>query len=37
MLRRSERTLRERMKISVFHDDQHGTAIMVGAAVINGL
>ena len=32
-----ERTLRERMKIPVFHDDQHGTAIVVGAAVINGL
>jgi malate dehydrogenase (oxaloacetate-decarboxylating)(NADP+) len=26
----------ERMKIPVFHDDQHGTAIIVGAAVING-
>ena len=32
-----ERKLRERMKIPVFHDDQHGTAIIVGAAVINGL
>ena len=32
-----ERRLRERMKIPVFHDDQHGTAIIVGAAVINGL
>src|SRR5712672_4395045 len=32
-----ERALRERMKIPVFHDDQHGTAITVGAAVINGL
>nr|WP_315596350.1 NADP-dependent malic enzyme [uncultured Cupriavidus sp.] len=32
-----ERKLRERMKIPVFHDDQHGTAIVVGAAVINGL
>jgi len=32
-----ERALRERMKIPVFHDDQHGTAIVVGAAVINGL
>ncbi len=32
-----ERRLRERMKIPVFHDDQHGTAICVGAAVINGL
>ena len=32
-----ERKLRERMKIPVFHDDQHGTAIVVGAAVISGL
>jgi malate dehydrogenase (oxaloacetate-decarboxylating)(NADP+) len=32
-----ERKLRQRMKIPVFHDDQHGTAIVVGAAVINGL
>ncbi|HEY8050027.1 MAG TPA: NADP-dependent malic enzyme [Ramlibacter sp.] len=32
-----ERKLRERMKIPVFHDDQHGTAIVVGAAIINGL
>jgi malate dehydrogenase (oxaloacetate-decarboxylating)(NADP+) len=32
-----ERKLRARMKIPVFHDDQHGTAIIVGAAVINGL
>ncbi|WP_353092671.1 NADP-dependent malic enzyme [Methylibium sp.] len=32
-----ERKLRERMKILVFHDDQHGTAIVVGAALINGL
>jgi len=32
-----ERKLRERMKIPVFHDDQHGTAIIVGAAAINGL
>src|SRR5690349_21553043 len=32
-----EQKLRERMKIPVFHDDQHGTAIIVGAAVINGL
>jgi malate dehydrogenase (oxaloacetate-decarboxylating)(NADP+) len=32
-----ERTLRERMKIPVFHDDQHGTAIIVAAAVRNGL
>ncbi|MDP3885612.1 phosphate acyltransferase, partial [Hydrogenophaga sp.] len=29
--------LRERMKIPVFHDDQHGTAIVVGAAIFNGL
>ncbi len=32
-----ERRLRERMKIPVFHDDQHGTAIIVAAAVYNGL
>ncbi|QWD80008.1 NADP-dependent malic enzyme [Polynucleobacter sp. MWH-Spelu-300-X4] len=32
-----ERKLRERMKIPVFHDDQHGTAIVVGAAISNGL
>jgi malate dehydrogenase (oxaloacetate-decarboxylating)(NADP+) len=32
-----ERQLRERMKIPVFHDDQHGTAIIVTAAVLNGL
>src|SRR5438132_3656072 len=32
-----ERKLRSRMKIPVFHDDQHGTAIIVGAAVLNGL
>jgi malate dehydrogenase (oxaloacetate-decarboxylating)(NADP+) len=32
-----ERKLRTRMKIPVFHDDQHGTAITVGAAVFNGL
>jgi malate dehydrogenase (oxaloacetate-decarboxylating)(NADP+) len=32
-----ERKLRERMKIPVFHDDQHGTAICVSAAFINGL
>jgi malate dehydrogenase (oxaloacetate-decarboxylating)(NADP+) len=32
-----ERALRERMSIPVFHDDQHGTAIIVGAAVVNGL
>jgi malate dehydrogenase (oxaloacetate-decarboxylating)(NADP+) len=30
-----ERKLRERMKIPVFHDDQHGTAIVVGAALIS--
>ena len=32
-----ERRLRERMRIPVFHDDQHGTAIIVGAAILNGL
>jgi malate dehydrogenase (oxaloacetate-decarboxylating)(NADP+) len=32
-----ERKLRERMKIPVFHDDQHGTAIVVSAAILNGL
>jgi malate dehydrogenase (oxaloacetate-decarboxylating)(NADP+) len=32
-----ERRLRERMSIPVFHDDQHGTAIIVGAAVMNAL
>ena len=32
-----ERELRVRMKIPVFHDDQHGTAIIVAAAVRNGL
>ena len=32
-----ERALRKRMKIPVFHDDQHGTAITVAAAVFNGL
>jgi malate dehydrogenase (oxaloacetate-decarboxylating)(NADP+) len=32
-----ERKLRERMKIPVFHDDQHGTAIIVGAAIMNGI
>src|SRR6218665_946805 len=32
-----ERKLRERMRIPVFHDDQHGTAITVGAAILNGL
>jgi malate dehydrogenase (oxaloacetate-decarboxylating)(NADP+) len=32
-----ERKLRARMKIPVFHDDQHGTAITVGAAILNGL
>jgi malate dehydrogenase (oxaloacetate-decarboxylating)(NADP+) len=32
-----ERRLRERLSIPVFHDDQHGTAIVVGAALLNGL
>ena len=32
-----ERKLRERMKIPVFHDDQHGTAIVVGAGITNAL
>jgi len=32
-----ERKLRERMKIPVFHDDQHGTAIVAGAFMLNGL
>ena len=32
-----ERALRARMNIPVFHDDQHGTAIIVGAAILNGL
>lgn len=32
-----EKKLSERMKIPVFHDDQHGTAIIVSAAVLNGL
>jgi malate dehydrogenase (oxaloacetate-decarboxylating)(NADP+) len=32
-----ERELRKRMKIPVFHDDQHGTAIIVAAALLNGL
>ena len=32
-----ERALRERMKIPVFHDDQHGTAIVVGAALLNAI
>lgn len=32
-----ERKLRERMNIPVFHDDQHGTAIVVAAAILNGL
>src|SRR5487761_15536 len=32
-----EEKLRQRLKIPVFHDDQHGTAIIVGAAVRNGL
>jgi malate dehydrogenase (oxaloacetate-decarboxylating)(NADP+) len=32
-----ERKLRQKVKIPVFHDDQHGTAIIVGSAVINAL
>src|SRR3990172_7639918 len=32
-----ERRLRERLRIPVFHDDQHGTAIIVAAAILNGL
>jgi len=32
-----EKKLKERMKIPVFHDDQHGTAIVVGAAMLNGI
>jgi len=32
-----ERKLRERMRIPVFHDDQHGTAIIVAAGILNGL
>lgn len=32
-----ERQLRQRMKIPVFHDDQHGTAIVVGAGILNAL
>src|SRR5690606_29458822 len=32
-----ERKLRSRLKIPVFHDDQHGTAIIVAAAICNGL
>ncbi|MFG3756687.1 malic enzyme-like NAD(P)-binding protein, partial [Klebsiella pneumoniae] len=32
-----ERELRKRMKIPVFHDDQHGTAIVVGAGITNAL
>jgi malate dehydrogenase (oxaloacetate-decarboxylating)(NADP+) len=32
-----EETLKSRLKIPVFHDDQHGTAIIAGAALINGL
>ena len=32
-----ERKLRDRMNIPVFHDDQHGTAIIVCAAILNGL
>jgi malate dehydrogenase (oxaloacetate-decarboxylating)(NADP+) len=34
---RIEQTLREKMQIPVFHDDQHGTAIIVGAAVLNAM
>ncbi|MGA9533590.1 MAG: NADP-dependent malic enzyme [Anaerolineales bacterium] len=34
---RIERTLKERLPIPVFHDDQHGTAIITGAALLNGL
>ena len=32
-----EERLRQRMSIPVFHDDQHGTAVIVGAAVVNAL
>ncbi len=32
-----ERKLRDKMKIPVFHDDQHGTAIIVSAAILNGI
>lgn len=32
-----EERLRQRLRIPVFHDDQHGTAIVVGAALLNGL
>jgi malate dehydrogenase (oxaloacetate-decarboxylating)(NADP+) len=32
-----EKGLKERMKIPVFHDDQHGTAIVVAAGILNGL
>ena len=32
-----EEQLRKRMEIPVFHDDQHGTAIIVGAAVLNAV
>lgn len=32
-----EQKLRERMNIPVFHDDQHGTAIISTAAILNGL
>ena len=32
-----ERKLRERLRIPVFHDDQHGTAIIVGAAILNAM
>jgi malate dehydrogenase (oxaloacetate-decarboxylating)(NADP+) len=34
---RIEKELRERLDIPVFHDDQHGTAVIVGAALINAL
>jgi malate dehydrogenase (oxaloacetate-decarboxylating)(NADP+) len=34
---RVERTLKERLDIPVFHDDQHGTAIITGAALLNAL
>ncbi len=34
---RVEAQCRERMKIPVFHDDQHGTAIIVAAAVLNAM
>src|SRR5688572_32495067 len=37
LFRSIERALKQRMKIPVFHDDQHGTAIISGAALLNGL